>query len=96
MKTPAGRNVFRYPLELTGEQFVHMPRGAQVLLVDYQVRAPHGLCIWALVDPEAEEEPRRIVITGTGHSAPVGAEHLGSVQSDTGYVWHVWHVWNAP
>ena len=83
--------VYRYPIYLMYEQTVEMPSG-KILHVDYQTRAPHGLCLWALVDEDAPIELVRIVITGTGHDVPDGVEHITTVQDVTGFVWHIWRA----
>ena len=71
------KTVHKYAIDIDDEVAVDMPSGAQILHVGDQYGR---LCIWALVDPEAREVPRRFRIAGTGHriADPVGP-HVGSV-----------------
>lgn len=48
-----------------------LPIGAKLLSVHAQ---GSDLCLWALVDTEADLENREFVIVGTGHEVP---EHAG-------------------
>lgn len=80
------KTVWKYTLE--PEITLHMPRGAGVLSVHAQGAE---VCLWALVDPNAEAEPRRFVVAGTGHALPdeplrfLGSAHL----HDGALVFHV-------
>ena len=56
--------IWKYPIEVTDDQAVDMPAGAQVLSVQVQGGAP---CVWATVDPDAPVRPRRLRTFGTGH-----------------------------
>lgn len=51
-------------MEIIYIQSILMPKGAEILTVQTQNGIP---CIWALVDIEAEKEPRVFDIFGTGH-----------------------------
>lgn len=82
---------WKYHLHLVGEQLLKMPAGAWILSVAHQPVV--GLCVWALVDPEAELVTRRIYIRGTGHAlaGAAAAEYVGTVvEPDGKLVWHVW------
>lgn len=57
-------NIFKYPLETEGQQFISLPKGAEVLTVQVQNSKP---CIWALVNPELITELREFRVFGTGH-----------------------------
>ena len=84
------KTTYKYPLQITDQQTVTMPAGAQILHVGL---GPHGdVCLWALVDSGKPTELRHIVVTGTGHPVPDGVTYLGSVTSGI----FVWHVWEAP
>lgn len=88
--TDAMKTIFKYPIEVTDRQIVRMPRGAQILSVQYQGKQ---LCIWAQVDDQEPLVDRVVLVCGTGHpmpEAPVGVflHHIGTVQ-DGPYVWHV-------
>lgn len=71
---------------------VTMPVGAEIL----HVAAQHAVvCVWALVDPKAPHEERRLVVAGTGH--PIPAERgrfLGTVLLHGGAL--VFHIWDQP
>lgn len=67
-----------------------MPDGAQLLHVAFQRRAPYGLCVWALVDPQEAWALEHFIVTPTGGDVPDGARHLGTAQDHGGLVFHVW------
>lgn len=86
--------VWKFPLEITDEQDVTMPEGAEILCVQMQGETP---CLWArLHAPSAEgsvPDCHRIRIVGTGHSIPDDAlplSYIGTVQSFGGSL--IWHV----
>lgn len=82
--------IWKFPLALTDRQDVVMPRGARVLSVAEQ----HGkLCLWALVNPDADRVKRALRIAGTGHPCDARAAHLvGTVLCAGGSL--VWHVFD--
>jgi hypothetical protein len=63
------KSIWKFPVEVTDEQSVEMPIGAQALSVQVQ---GGQVCLWALVDIKAETEERLVQIFGTGH--PVANE----------------------
>jgi hypothetical protein len=84
-------SVYRYPLDVTDEQTVEMPAGAQILTVArgegsrrvmLGVGSHEPVEMWALVDPQAPLQKRRFRIAGTGHSLDDvdTLDFLGSVQ----------------
>ncbi len=82
--------IYKYPLDLTEEQQVPMPSGAEVLTVQDQ---GGSLVLWAKVDPSARLIGRRIFCHGTGHTMqpkPSGFEmrYIATVQQRSGLVWH--------
>lgn len=80
--------VYKYMIPGAGAGPIQMPKGAMCLFA----REQHNyVCIWALVDPEAEKEPRSFVAVETGNTAvPDGSRYLGSALLDNGnYVLHV-------
>jgi hypothetical protein len=85
------QRIYKYPLEVTDRQEVHLPEGAMILHVGVQ----NGVvCLWALVDPDAWNEHRTFWIVGTGNPMPptfgeIGWIHHGTVQQGL-FVWHVW------
>lgn len=85
------RTIWKYPLKITDYQLVDMPVYAEILSVHNQNDIP---CIWALVNPEEETEPRHFEIFGTGNpiSVDMGIERrfIGTFFSyDDELVWHL-------
>lgn len=83
--------VWKYPLELTTEQTLMVPRGWRCLSVQMQ----HGvITMWCGVFPDAEKQAVDIVLLGTGIDYglrdDLGFMHLGTVQQGE-YVWHFFH-----
>jgi hypothetical protein len=80
--------VFKYPLEMTSDQMIEMPKGAAVLCVQAQGGLPK---LWASVDPTAPRVKRRFGIYGTGHEMPgFLAHYVGTFQMQDGaFVFHV-------
>jgi hypothetical protein len=72
---------------VTDCQIVRMPEGAEILSVADQ---RGELCVWALVDPDADLENRMFYIFGTGNpvSETLPWQFVGSVQQSV-FVWHV-------
>lgn len=84
------KTIWKYPLEITDEQVVEMPQGANILSVQSQ---GSQLCLWAIVFPNrASMRERTITIYGTGHAMRTDCEEkfLATVQQDGGAL--VWHV----
>lgn len=81
------KTIWKY--ELQPECTLDMPIGAQVLSVREQGGA---ICLWALVNPNAEKEQRHFVGFGTGHDVLdrpmqfIDSAHLGSL------VFHVFEL----
>lgn len=86
----ATRMVYKYALANGTAQTIEMPTGAHILCVQIQ----HGVvCLWALVNPNNEPEPRVIRIVGTGHEFTGPVQYIGTVQQVGGvFVWHVFEV----
>lgn len=85
------QKIFKYTLELTDVQALHLPSESKILHVDVQ---NENICLWALVYENWPVESRMIRIVGTGH--PVDTAdliHLGTVQQGP-YVWHVFEQKN--
>lgn len=98
--------VYRYPIDIVGEQTIPMPRGAEILTVAKRegstvllgVGAHEAVEMWALVDPDEPMEDRRFRVAGTGHPLPdVGdLQFLDSVQIAAGQlVFHVFEILDA-
>ena len=69
--------VWKYPIPIQDDIRIEMPRGAQMLTVQVQHGDP---CVWALVDPSLDPEPRRFRLAGTGHPITEAVRHVGSFQ----------------
>lgn len=84
--------VFKYTLSAEeAQQFVEMPRDAEILCVQTQDGRP---CLWALVDPTAESIKRDIRIYGIGHPIQEhGHRYIGTYQLWSGKL--VFHVFEA-
>lgn len=82
------KKILKYPLQITDDQTVVMPEGAQILTVAIQ----HGkVTLWALCPETRKVQPRKIEIFGTGNPIPNGTRtYIGTVLMDGGQL--VWHV----
>ena len=83
------KTVYKYPLDITDEQTVWLPKDAEILkIADQQDR----LCLWALVEKDAPTYQKIIRVHGTGHNvADEGLKHLDTVLMGS-LVWHVFEV----
>jgi len=76
--------IYKYRVERVDHPVIQMPKGAHVLTFQNQREEP---CIWAIVDPEVETEPRVFLLAGTGHpfpEDPTSVRHLGTAQFNGG------------
>lgn len=83
------RVVWKFTLEDFDNASISMPRGAQILKVDVQYGSVR---LWALCDPNAEEESRHFCVFGTGHTIhdADNLQYLGTFFSETkALVFHV-------
>lgn len=83
--------IWKFPLEIVDEQLIDVPEGARILSVALQFEQ---LCVWAIVEVDAEMVPHRFSVRGTGH-AVTGDEgtFIGTVQMGGGAL--IWHVFEA-
>jgi hypothetical protein len=81
------KTIYKYPIEITDEQTVSMPTGAQILSAQMQGTQ---LCIWALVEVGNVNCNRRVRIFGTGNTVKLDGnwKFVDSVQERI-FVWHV-------
>ena len=81
--------IWKFNLEITDEQVLEMPVGSRLLKVDMQQEVP---CLWAAVNPEAQKQPVKIRVIGTGHQIPdyKYLTHIDTFQMAGGSL--VWHV----
>jgi len=86
------KTIYKYPIKITDNQDVRMPKGAKILCAQMQGETP---CLWAEVDSTVGLEYRSIEIFGTGHPIHVdmGIErkYIGTVQTNGGQL--IWHVY---
>ncbi len=72
------KSIWKFPIEITDEQKVFMPRTAKILSVQVQNGTP---CVWALVDTEEQKAERTLIIHGTGHPCVCDASaFVGTLQ----------------
>jgi len=98
------RSVWKFEanaLVVAGKQEIIMPKGAELLDVQYQQMhsvfqggtTTENICIWAMVDTKEEEfKNRQFEMYGTGHDIPETGEgtlHYISTVQDAPLVWHV-------
>lgn len=93
----ATKQIWKYVLEVTDEQIVAMPEGAQILkhaecIAD---RQRHVITIWAVIPDRGVETVMRqrfLRIIGTGNALPEQlGEHVATVRDGT-FIWHVFDV----
>lgn len=59
--------IWKFPIEVTDEISLEMPRGAEILSLHTQHGNP---VVWALCDPDQPNETRKLAVFGTGHRVP--------------------------
>ena len=75
------------------ERHIEMPQGANVLHA--VAKAEWGrlvLTVWAVVDPDANNEDRVFLLRGTGHPLGLVGPHVATCLDGP----FVWHVFEAP
>lgn len=84
------KRIFKFGLDITDYQMLHLPKGAVILCTMMQYGQ---LKIWCEVNTEVKvTEERRIIIVGTGNLITATAyKYIGSV-IDGSFVWHVFEV----
>lgn len=88
------KKIFKYSLVGENVQDLALPRGARIIAAQTQYG---GVCLWAIVEPDAPTEYRRVVVIQTGHPLPdniADFTHVGTVQVGTGPL--VVHVFVGP
>jgi hypothetical protein len=83
------KTIWKFPLEITDSQDVQMPAGAEVLGIAEQYGE---LCMWAIVDTDADLEARSFAVVGTGNPIPDDVVYVSSTRMPVGDVIAVWHV----
>jgi len=82
--------IWKFPLTITDQNEIEMPKGAELLTVQMQHGEPQ---LWASVDPQAPKVSRRIMVHGTGHPVDLFNVYLATFQTMGGYL--VFHVFDA-
>lgn len=83
------RTIWKFELEVSDEQTIAIPQGAQLLHAGVQ---GEQLCLWAIVDPNAPTVNRHIGIRGTGHPCEFNImSHIGTVMMPP-FVWHLFDL----
>lgn len=84
------KQIWKYKLANLETQIIDMPAGAKILDVQIQNGTP---AMWALVDPDATEPPRRFALYGTGWDMPDDpGEYVATFQMPNGLVFHVFDL----
>jgi hypothetical protein len=83
--------IYKYTLAVKDYQAIPVQQGAQIISAALQGT---NICIWAIVDNEAQLEHRVIEIVGTGHpmSRLVKERRLINTVIAGAFVWHVFEV----
>jgi len=82
------KTIWKFEAPLTGVFSLEMPKGAEILSFQGQ---KDKLCIWAIVETDAQIERRRFCIGGTGYWLPENfGRYIGTTQTHGGdLVWHL-------
>lgn len=86
------KEIWKFLLLTCDWQQVPIPALGTILSVGQQ---HGGLCLWAVVDPDAPRIYRTIWIVGTGRPMPdeaINGRFLGTVQIDFHGSLRVWHI----
>lgn len=81
-------SIYKYRFDIADEFAIHMPKGAKIIHVDVQKGVP---CMWAIIDPFADREPRKFRVIGTGHEHSGQLflmQHIATFQMPP-FVWHL-------
>lgn len=81
--------IWKWPLLMSAEQNLALPKGAKYLDVQLQGGVPQ---IWCMCDPDAPLELRYLAIHGTGNPMPDNpGTYLATFQTGA-FVWHLFEV----
>lgn len=85
------KQIWKFPLTIVDKQEIKMPIGSEILCVQTQNETPY---LWALVNPESENENRMFEIFGTGgvvyYDMGVNRKYIGTGQMQGGgFVYHL-------
>lgn len=81
--------IYKYELELKGEQSLSLPADAEILSIQVQNGC---ICAWVKLDTEKPERTRTIAIYGTGQpGGPNSAQYIATLQMGS-MVWHFFEL----
>ncbi len=83
--------IYKYPIHLTGMEYINSYEGAEVLSVGYD---PSGVpCVWAMVDTAKPQYPLNVLCLGTGWEVDMSFDYkfIGTI-NDGPYMWHIFQV----
>jgi hypothetical protein len=84
------KTIYKYPVKITGEFDIGMPKDSKILYVAMQNGSPY---MWVLVDPDATHETRTFSIVGTGNpAAHVEVENYIGTFQQYQFVWHLFEI----
>jgi len=83
--------IWKYRLSFHDTQSVKMPESAEILSAQMQ---GESFYLWALVDPRAPVQSRKIEMVGTGNPMPEGERRYISTVQEPKYS-NVWHIFEA-
>jgi len=86
------RVIFKYSMRFQGNECtLQLPKGAEILTIDYQSHQPQ---LWAEVNTEEEKtEERTFVVYGTGSPMNSAVTNQYIVTRQQGqYVWHFYEM----
>jgi hypothetical protein len=95
------KSIWKFELEITDEQTVELPIGAEIIHVDVQENYdPDKIYMWAIVDPnivclpkQMENRIFRIVGTGHQHDFIDRQNYIGTVKHKNGtFMWHIFET----
>ena len=95
MKTK-NKTIWKYIIKPVYDSILQIPKGADILAVQLQ----DGIvCIWVLVDPQAEKENRKFSLIGTGHIIITdNGTYIATLQFEKtfGHFNQVYHLFEFP
>lgn len=85
------KTIYKYQLDVTDVQTLHIPKNSKILNIQTQKNTP---CIWALIDTDNDIEDRKFAIYGTGNEcSSCYEEYIGTFQIENGSL--VFHVFES-
>lgn len=87
------KTIWKYEIDITDEQIVRLPKGAEILHADQQYPGTlDKLQIWVLIDSqELHFQDKKIYIYETGHPIETVRKYVGTVLANNdALVWHVY------